>query len=89
MSEKEYTLALLRGGTCRRCKYVIRESRYDNLNPEYRKMARYHEREQDQTLYTFVDLDTPHCALRTDSNGKLTQKSETRFELSCKNFWRR
>jgi hypothetical protein len=72
--EKAVVMALLRGGFCANCRYLIQ-----------------HGKKLIGGSWDYVDLDPPHCALKTDIQGLPTKKSEVRNAIgySCKSFWKK
>jgi len=48
-------------------------------------------REYVNGMVEYVDLNPPHCSLRTDLKGQPVERSklENPFRHSCKNFWKK
>lgn len=71
--EKAVVMALLRGGFCANCRYLIKHGRRIAGNS-----------------WDYIDLNPPHCSLKTDMQGQPTKRSEIRNAVghSCRNFWK-
>ena len=72
--DKTVVMGLLRGGFCQNCRYLISTGR------EWDTLA---------NMVQMKDLNPPHCALKTDMNGKSTEKSKIENPClhSCRSYW--
>lgn len=76
MDKKALVLGMLRGGFCRDCKYLI-------------STALQRQGVGAATSAEWIQLDPPHCSLRTGMHGERNEKSKIENPLiqSCKNYW--
>jgi hypothetical protein len=75
LMDRESLKQALRGRSCYTCRYLL------NRGPVKKNSF------GGQTSYDWMVLDPPHCALRTDSEGRPTEKSKVVRDRPCRHYW--